>query len=72
MISMLALPYDYFLVSLLFLDVPIIVIVLSLILTSFLNYLTLYIRVQNVSEMCRLTLKIQSVHMLVMISQLRI
>ena len=72
MISMLALPYDYFLVSLLFLDVPITVIVLSLILTSFLNYLTLYIRVQNVSEMCRLTLKIQSVHMLVMISQLRI
>ena len=35
--AMLALPYDYFLVSLLFLDVPITVIVPSLLLTSFLN-----------------------------------
>ena len=34
---MLALPYDHFLVSLLFLDVPITVIVPSLLLTSFLN-----------------------------------
>ena len=35
--AMLALPYDHFLVSLLFLDVPITVIVPSLLLTSFLN-----------------------------------
>ena len=35
--AMLALPYDHFLVSLLFLDVPISVIVPSLLLTSFLN-----------------------------------
>ena len=35
--AMLALPYDPFLVSLLFLDVPITVIVPSLLLTSFLN-----------------------------------
>ena len=34
---MLALPYDHCLVSLLFLDVPITVIVPSLLLTSFLN-----------------------------------
>ena len=41
--AMLALPYDHCLVSLLFLDVPITVIVPSLLLTSFLNvfiYLT--------------------------------
>ena len=37
--AMLALPYDHFLVSLLFLDVPIAVIVPSLLLTSFLNIL---------------------------------
>ena len=36
---MLALPYDHFFVSLLFLDVPITVIVPSLLLTSFLNVL---------------------------------
>ena len=42
--AMLALPYDHFLVSLLFLDVPITVIVPSLLLTSFLNFLfNLYI-----------------------------
>ena len=35
--AMLALPYDHFLVSLLFLDVPITVIVPSLLLTSILN-----------------------------------
>ena len=35
--AMLALPYDHFLVSLLFLDVPITVIVPSLLLTSFFN-----------------------------------
>ena len=35
--AMLALPYDHFLVLLLFLDVPITVIVPSLLLTSFLN-----------------------------------
>ena len=35
--AMLALPYDHFLVSLLFLDVPITVMVPSLLLTSFLN-----------------------------------
>ena len=35
--AMLALPYDHFLVSLLFLDVSITVIVPSLLLTSFLN-----------------------------------
>ena len=35
--AMLALPYDHFLVLLLFLDVPITVIVSSLLLTSFLN-----------------------------------
>ena len=35
--AMLALPYDHFLVSLFFLDVPITVIVPSLLLTSFLN-----------------------------------
>ena len=35
--AMLALPYDHFLVSLLFLDVPITVIVPSLLLTLFLN-----------------------------------
>ena len=37
--AMLALPYDHFLVSLLFLYVPITVIVPSLLLTSFLNVL---------------------------------
>ena len=35
--AMLALPYDHFLASLLYLDVPITVIVPSLLLTSFLN-----------------------------------
>ena len=35
--AMLALPYDHFLVLVLFLDVPITVIVPSLLLTSFLN-----------------------------------
>ena len=40
--AMLALPYDHFLVSLLFLDVPITVIVPSLLLTSFLNVFNLY------------------------------
>ena len=41
--AMLALPYDHFLVSLLFLDVPITVIVPSLLLTSFLNvFINLY------------------------------
>ena len=35
--AMLALPNDHFIVSLLFLDVPITVIVPSLLLTSFLN-----------------------------------
>ena len=35
--AMLALPHDHFLVSFLFLDVPITVIVPSLLLTSFLN-----------------------------------
>ena len=35
--AMLALPCDHFLVSLLFLDMPITVIVPSLLLTSFLN-----------------------------------
>ena len=35
--AMLALPHDHFLVLLLFLDVPITVIVPSLLLTSFLN-----------------------------------
>ena len=35
--AMLALPYDHFLVSLLFLDVPITVIVPSLLLIAFLN-----------------------------------
>ena len=35
--AMLALPYDHFLVSLLFLDVPSTIIVPSLLLTSFLN-----------------------------------
>ena len=35
--AMLALPYDHFLVSLLFLDVPITVTVPSLLLTSFVN-----------------------------------
>ena len=35
--AMLALPYDHFLVSLLILDVPITVIVPSLLLTSLLN-----------------------------------
>ena len=42
--AMLALPYDHFLVSLLFLDVLITVIVPSLLLTSFLNvFIKLYI-----------------------------
>ena len=40
--AMLALPYDHFLVLLLFLDVPITVIVPSLLLTSFLNVFILY------------------------------
>ena len=35
--AMLALPYDHYLVSLLFLDVPITVIVPSLLLITFLN-----------------------------------
>ena len=48
--AMLALPYDHFLVSLLFMDVPITVIVPSILLNSFLNVLFNFIYINTVER----------------------